>query len=292
MTTDKSKFRITFSTFLFLFTLTGIGYVANSAGLINSPEAGYLVCVDIKTKIITHPGHSTCPKGKTKLILGSKGTQGLIGLTGAAGLQGSNGKDGNTLWNGVTDPIDSWGQSGDVYLNTKSKYLFGPKSLDNKWTLGFSLVGTTGLDGSSGPRGAAGATGATGAAGAAGQGPVYINRLDYKGFDTSTPEIALELNLPAGKYFMSFTGLIYVGAGTEYFSCIIDGVPGTGSAIMVDTSINDGRAFISRNKVLDLTTAREVPLNCSTTYGSIDVDFYDVVFTALKLSDIEDQTVG
>lgn len=68
-----------------------IGVVsAQATGLLNSPTSGYLVCVNSKTKAVTHPGTSTCPKGNKKLILGAQGIQ---GLTGAAGLAGTNGKD-------------------------------------------------------------------------------------------------------------------------------------------------------------------------------------------------------
>ena len=81
-----------------------MGSAAIASGVINSPETGYTMCVDSKTKMISHPGTSKCPKGTTSLILGAKGEDGAAGLTGAAGLNGRDGKDGKTLWNGTKDP--------------------------------------------------------------------------------------------------------------------------------------------------------------------------------------------
>lgn len=163
-------------------TLIVGGISAQAAGILNSDAGGYLVCVNAKTKVITHPGTSKCPKGIKKLVLSAKGAAGAIGLTGAAGPSGRDGKDGRdgkTLWNGLKDPESTWGAPGDVFINSISKTIFGPKNLDNSWPLGVSMVGPqgavgpTGLTGAMGPQGPggsgpAGATGATGAIGATG----------------------------------------------------------------------------------------------------------------------------
>ena len=159
----------------------GVG--AQATGLLNTKSGGYLVCVNSETKVVTHPGTSSCPKGSKKLVLGAQGAAGTNGLTGAAGLSGKDGidgKDGKTLWNGVKDPESTWGAPGDIFINAATKTLFGPKNLDGTWPTGVSMVGpagatgATGVTGATGPGGAsggsgpAGATGATGAAGAAG----------------------------------------------------------------------------------------------------------------------------
>jgi len=166
----------------FAAILLFIGITANAAGNLNNPDSGYLLCVNTKTKVVTHPGSSKCPKGTTALVLGQKGKDGIPGLTGAAGLNGLDGKDGKTLWNGVKDPESTWGAPGDMFINSVTKTLFGPKNLDGTWPTGVSMVGPKGDQGpigltgatgpqgpggGSGPAGATGATGATGAAGAA-----------------------------------------------------------------------------------------------------------------------------
>jgi hypothetical protein len=152
---------------------------ANGAGNLNNSDSGYLLCVNSKTKVVTHPITSKCAKGTKALVLGAKGKDGAIGLTGAAGLNGRDGKDGKTLWNGVKDPEITWGAPGDMYINATTKILFGPKNLDGTWPAGVSMVGPKGdqgligLTGATGPQGPggsgpAGPTGATGPAGAAG----------------------------------------------------------------------------------------------------------------------------
>ena len=129
---------------LLIIALVVGGISAQAAGVINSPSGGYLVCVNSKTKVITHPGTSSCPKGSKTLVLGA---------------QGIAGADGKTLWNGVKDPESTLGAPGDMFINTTTKTLFGPKDLTTSWPLGVSMVGAAGA------QGLGGATGATGAAG-------------------------------------------------------------------------------------------------------------------------------
>lgn len=133
------------------------GISAQASGVLNSPSGGYLICVDSKTKLITHPGTSNCPKGSKRLVIGASGKDGAIGLTGAAGLNGVDGKDGKTLWNGVKDPESTWGAPGDMFINSVTKTLFGPKNLDGTWPAGVSMVGPKGDQGPTGSMGPAGA---------------------------------------------------------------------------------------------------------------------------------------
>ena len=126
---------------LLIIALVVGGISAQAAGVINSPSGGYLVCVNSKTKVITHPGTSSCPKGSKTLVLGA---------------QGIAGADGKTLWNGVKDPESTLGAPGDMFINTTTKTLFGPKDLTTSWPLGVSMVGAAGAQGPGGATGAAG----------------------------------------------------------------------------------------------------------------------------------------
>lgn len=165
-----------------ILVLLASGFSAKAAGILNTPSSGYLICVNSKTKVVTHPGTSTCAKGTKKLTLGAQGAQGLTGaagLNGVNGKDGRDGKDGKTLWNGVKDPENTWGAPGDMFINSVTKTLFGPKNLDGTWPAGVSLVGPKGDQGpigltgamgpqgpgGSGPQGPAGPVGATGPAG-------------------------------------------------------------------------------------------------------------------------------
>jgi hypothetical protein len=165
------------SVFLLVLALIVGGVGAQATGLLNTASGGYLVCVNSKTKVVTHPGTSTCPKGRKKLVLGAKGVAGADGITGAAGLSGKDGaagKDGKTLWNGVKDPESTWGAPGDMFINSVTKTLFGPKNLDGTWPAGVAMVGpvgatgATGLTGAQGPGGSSGGSGPAGATGANG----------------------------------------------------------------------------------------------------------------------------
>ena len=150
------------SLFLLILALIVGGVSAQATGILNTPSGGYLVCVNSSTKVVTHPGTSKCPKGSKKLVLGAQGKAGINGLTGAAGLPG---KDGNTIWNGVTDPASTLGAPGDMFINSQTKTLFGPKNLDGTWPAGVSMVGPAGPTGAQGPSGGSGPAGATGPAG-------------------------------------------------------------------------------------------------------------------------------
>ena len=186
------------SVFLLVFALIVGGVGAQAAGLLNTSSGGYLVCVNSKTKIVTHPGTSTCPKGNKKLVLGAQGVAGADGVTGAAGLSGKDGaagKDGKTLWNGVKDPESTWGAPGDMFINSVTKTLFGPKDLTNGWPAGVSMVGPQGPGGS-------GSAGATGPAGAAGSSGIAITQLSICG---------------AGETSLCKVGVQGPGGGTIFF---------------------------------------------------------------------------
>ena len=159
------------SVFLLVLALIVGGVGAQATGLLNTKSGGYLVCVNSKTKIVTHPGASSCPKGSKKLVLGAQGAAGTNGLTGAAGLSGKDGidgEDGKTLWNGVKDPESTWGAPGDMFINSVTKTLFGPKDLTTGWPAGVSMVGPAGAAGPAGATGAQGPGGASGGSGPAG----------------------------------------------------------------------------------------------------------------------------
>ena len=130
--------------------------------------SSYLMCVDAGTNIVRHPigNIGGCGQNSTSFYVGAQGQAGVAGVAG---------KDGKTIWNGTGDPENTWGQPGDMYINSKTFTLYGPKNLDGTWPAGVSMIGPKGEQGLTGPpgvgetgaRGPAGATGSTGATGAA-----------------------------------------------------------------------------------------------------------------------------
>lgn len=154
--------------FLLVLALIVGGVGAQATGLLNTKSGGYLVCVNSATKVVTHPGTSRCPKGSKKLIMGAQGANGITGATGLSGRDGTDGKDGKTLWNGTSDPVSTWGAPGDMFINSVTKTLFGPKDLTTGWPAGVSMVGPKG---DQGPIGLIGATGPQGPGGSGPAGP-------------------------------------------------------------------------------------------------------------------------
>ena len=87
---------------------------------------------------------------------------------------------GSTFLAGSTDPSSGIGKNGDVYLNTSTYVLYGPKT-NNSWGAGKSLVGPQGLQGPIGLTGPAGLQGPQGLKGDKGdvgatgpQGPIGL----------------------------------------------------------------------------------------------------------------------
>ena len=238
------------SVFLLVLALIVGGVGAQATGLLNTSSGGYLVCVNSTTKVVTHPGTSNCPKGSKKLVLGAQGAAGTNGLTGAAGLSGrdgTDGKDGKTLWNGVKDPESTWGAPGDMFINSLTKTLFGPKDLTTGWPAGVSMVGpagaqgpigSTGVQGPQGPGGGsgpagptgptgptgatgpAGPTGATGPAGATGSSGIAITQLSICG-TSGTSLCKVGVQGPGGgtiffvDYYDQYVGFNYLEAAPK-----------------------------------------------------------------------------
>jgi hypothetical protein len=144
-----------------------VGVSAQASGFLNTPAGGYLICVDTKTGAVTHPGTSKCKKGQKRLVLGAQGPAGATGANGQDGLVGASGlpgNNGNTLWTGNGEPLNTLGVPGDSYLDLVGKKIHAPKAGDGTWPIGISIVGPQGPQGpgGSGPAGPAGPAGANG----------------------------------------------------------------------------------------------------------------------------------
>lgn len=92
---------------------------------------------------------------------GPQGIQGDPGPQGPAGADGTDGNDGRTIMTGAIDPTTE-GTDGDMYINTATSTLFGPKA-GGSWPTGVSLLnGPAGPQGPTGPQGPAGTPGPAG----------------------------------------------------------------------------------------------------------------------------------
>lgn len=88
---------------------------------------------------------------------GAPGAKGARGTDGAPGAAGRDGADGNTIWNGTGIPAAALGTSGDFYLRTTTRTLYGPKTASG-WGSPVTLVGPAGSTGPPGPPGPSGIT--------------------------------------------------------------------------------------------------------------------------------------
>jgi hypothetical protein len=84
---------------------------AYAAGVANSAQSGYLLCIDTKSKQVTYPGKAACPSGTKGLVVGARGPQGTQGETGQVGAQGQVGPSG------APGPSGPAGQNGAAGQN-------------------------------------------------------------------------------------------------------------------------------------------------------------------------------
>lgn len=97
-----------------LFSGTSVAY--NKYVSDNTPEGGYLLCANNKTKAVTFPNKFNCPSGSTALDLGGvAGEPGPEGLEGPQGPQGPAGSSSTgTLWGYRIQTKDVVAPSGSV----------------------------------------------------------------------------------------------------------------------------------------------------------------------------------
>jgi hypothetical protein len=128
--------------------------------------------INIDTGIFHHKAAGTW----TQVFSMQTGPQGPKGDKGDTGVTGANGK---TILSGTSNPSNSTtGTNGDLYLNTNTYQLFGPKTV-GVWGSGTSIMGLTGEQGDPGPTGTPGAGVVTG--GTTGQ---VLSKVSDADFDT------------------------------------------------------------------------------------------------------------
>jgi hypothetical protein len=122
----SSSFSKWFSGFIagaVLFSGSALAY--NSYVSDNTPEGGYLLCANSKTKAVTFPNKLVCPTGTVPLDLGAasgtEGPQGPQGPQGPAGPAGSaNSSSSGTIWSGSIISKDIAGTAGaTTFANLK-----------------------------------------------------------------------------------------------------------------------------------------------------------------------------
>ena len=251
----------------FLISSLLFGSASFAVNAVNTPESGYVLCVNKKTQAVTFPGTDKCPKGSTQLLLGAQGIPGIkgdkgdtglagvngatgsIGSTGPAGAAGINGLNGSSLLTGVGAPSNQLGNNGDTYIDKNAAHIYGPKT-SGLWG------NPTAFGGPAGPQGPIGVTGAAGLSNAYADfssTPTNLNGTQAFLCHTSS------FQLPAGDYFViananasapSFVGLssqfnIYIKIGDKSSPRVIGSYinnpyPGSETSIWAFSSVAAG----------------------------------------------------
>jgi hypothetical protein len=124
---------------------SGSAIALNSYVSDNTPENGYLLCANLKTKAVTFPNKLSCPSGTKALDMGAvtgvegpQGPEGPQGYTGAQGPQGYTGATGpagssssSTLWSGSINSRDIAGTSGATNFSGLKKTIMASLSSAN-----------------------------------------------------------------------------------------------------------------------------------------------------------------
>lgn len=85
---------------------------AVGANILNTPEGGYLLCVNKTSKAVTYPAAQKCPTGFTRLVLGARGLNGETGAKGETGAPGPIGPQGSSGAEGKPGPAGKDGAPG------------------------------------------------------------------------------------------------------------------------------------------------------------------------------------
>jgi hypothetical protein len=92
--------------------------------------------------------------------------------------------------------------------------------------------------------------------------------------------------LPAGSYLLNFTSSGYIVGGTDYLECAINESPTSNTAIMLNSTVNDGRGYIALQKSITLTTSTAVSANCKAEYGGRSLYAQNSTLSAVRVSAI------
>lgn len=245
----------------FIISSLLFGSASFAVNAVNTPESGYILCVNKKTQAVTFPGTDKCPKGSSQLLLGAqglpgvkgdKGDAGLAGVNGASGAQGptgavgpvgpvgatgSTGARGSSLLTGVGTPSNQLGDEGDTYIDKNAAQIYGPKK-SGVWGYGTSFGGRAG---------AAGPAGAVGPAGSNGISHGYFKNLTSDiNLTNANNTVITSIAVPAGKYFAFYnTNFLSFDSTSNYFGCdfVATTADGSGKTVV----LAGGRDSYSKN---------------------------------------------
>ncbi|WP_288342948.1 tail fiber domain-containing protein [uncultured Roseivirga sp.] len=228
----------------------------------------------INTATNTYFGPKTAGAwGAGTSLIGPAGADGADGTNGIDGTNGVDGQDGNTILSGNTDPNNTQGKDGDIYINTATNTYFGPKTA-GVWGTGTSLVGPAGADGADGADGTNGIDGTNGVDGQDGN-TILSGNTDPN--NTQGKDGDIYINTATNTYFGPKTAGAW-GAGTSLIGPAgADGADGTDGTNGIDgTNGADGQ---DGNTVL---SGSSNPTNATGNTGDFYYNFNTFTFFGPK----------
>ena len=111
---------------------------------------------------------------------------------------------------------------------------------------------------------------------------------------TNTVQNLASLSLPAGSYLVTYTGMAYKGGSSaEYVASRIaitsPGNLGGQDAIMINGTVNDGRAYVVHQLTITLATAGSVSVYANNIYGTTDAYLLNSLLTAVQVGAVINQ---
>jgi integrin beta 8 len=178
----------------------------------------------INTATNTYFGPKTAGAwGAGTSLIGPAGADGADGINGIDGTNGVDGQDGNTILSGNTDPNNTEGKDGDIYINTATNTYFGPKTA-GVWGAGTSLIGPAGADGADGADGTNGIDGTNGVDGQDGN-TILSGNTDPN--NTQGKDGDIYINTATNTYFGPKTAGVWGGGTSLIGPAGADGADGT-----------------------------------------------------------------
>ena len=163
----------------------------------------------------------------------------------------------NNIWSGKGSPSNSFGNKGDMYLDTSNGDYWQKDHDSGKWTREVNLSGPPGPQGPPGPKGDTGAAGAAGATGP--QGPPGVGGA-FSIYQHTGPQVPIAPNTIGMTKAFCLPGDFATGGGFESYG---QGVNLLYSLPHHDPSTNQDRWEVQGNNTSSVTVNIQAVVLCA-----------------------------
>lgn len=188
----------------------------------------------------------TWPVAGTSLVgpAGAPGADGADGADGANGADGADGADGASILTGTGLPAVNLGAVGDLYFDTASATLYGPKTASGWPATGVQLTGPQGPKGDQGDPGIQGPKGDQGDPGP--QGPAGTDPVVFVAHISMPAQTAIYAPVSGSLNYNGTSNNYAAQAAAMPLACTFDGLYVSGTIIQ-SAAPNDVTVTLWRN---------------------------------------------